>query len=315
MIDVPDFAKLDPGGDTAVAIGVFDGVHRGHYSLLSQLRQVADDRGLLASVVSFKNHPVTVLRPEVDVSYLMPVERRVELLGNANVDLVVPLTFTRELAELTAHQFVEALHRQLNMRHLIVGPDFALGKGRTGTIKVLRQLGEEMGFQVTEVDGMLLGGDRVSSTEVRRLLSEGAVSEANDLLGRFFRLAGEVVKGDQRGRMLGFPTANLDVGLQMALPADGIYSTIATVGSEKYASATSIGLRPTFDATGRTIETFIIDFEADIYGVEVAIDFVERIRPELAFESVDELIVQMNKDVDQAAKTTTAHMHSAQVRP
>ncbi len=315
MIEVPDFAKLDPGGDTAVSIGVVDGVHRGLYSLLSQLREVADERGLLASVVSFKNHPVTVLRPEVDVSYLMPVERRVELLGDANVDLVIPLTFTRELAELTAHQFVEALHRQLNMRHLIVGPDFALGKGRTGTIKVLRQLGEEIGFQVTEADGMLLGGDRVSSTEVRRLLSEGAVSEANDLLGRLFRLAGEVVKGDQRGRMLGFPTANLDVGLQMALPADGIYSTIATVGSEKYASATSIGLRPTFDATGRTIETFIIDFESDIYGVEVAIDFVERIRPELAFESVDELIDQMNKDVDQAAKTTTDYMHSDQVRP
>ena len=186
------------------------------------------------------------------------------------------------------------------MRHLVAGPDFALGKGRAGTLDVLRGLGAELGFEVTEADPSVAGGVRVSSTETRRRLTEGAVDQAAELLGRPFRLTGEVVQGDQRGRALGYPTANLKIAPHMALPADGIYATLAHVGGRVLPSATSVGVRPTFEVAGRTVEAFILDFDEDIYGVEVSIDFVERIRPELQFDSVEALIERMDQDVEQA---------------
>ena len=299
MSDLPDFSGAIPPRPAAVTIGVFDGVHRGHLGLLAQLRSAAAARGLGTAVVTFKNHPLTVLRPEVDVTYLMPFERRLELLEAAKVDRVVPIDFTREVSQLTAREFVTALHDRLAMRHLVAGPDFALGKGRAGTLDVLRGLGAEIGFEVTEADPSVAGGVRVSSTETRRRLTEGAVGQAAELLGRPFRLTGEVVKGDQRGRALGFPTANIKTPPHMALPADGIYATFALVGGRVLPSATNIGVVPTFEVAGRTVETFIFDFDEDIYGAEVSIDFVERIRPELQFDSVEALIEQMDRDVEQ----------------
>ena len=300
MSDLPDFAGAAPDRPAAVTIGVFDGVHRGHLGLLAQLRSAAAARELATAVVTFKNHPLTVLRPAIDVTYLMPFERRLELLEAADVDHVVPIDFTREISQLTAREFVTALRDRLSMRHLVAGPDFALGKGRAGTLDVLRELGAELGFEVTEADPSVAGGVRVSSTETRRRLTEGAVDQAAELLGRPFRLTGEVVKGDQRGRALGYPTANLKVGPQMALPADGIYATLAHVGGRVLPSATNVGVLPTFEVSGRTVETFILDFDEDIYGAEVSIDFIERIRPEARFDSVEALIEQMDRDVEQA---------------
>ena len=298
MSDLPDFAGATPARPAAVTIGVFDGVHRGHLGLLAQLRAAAAS-GLATAVVTFRNHPLTVLRPEIDVTYLMPFERRLELLEGADVDHVVPIDFTHELSQLSAREFVTLLRDRLSMRHLVAGPDFALGKGRAGTLDVLRGLGADLGFEVTEADPSVAGGVRVSSTETRKRLAEGAVGDAAELLGRPFRLTGEVVKGDQRGRALGFPTANLKIAPQMALPADGIYATLAHVGGRALASATSIGVRPTFETAGRTVEAFILDFDEDIYGAEVSIDFIERIRPEARFDSVEALIEQMDKDVEQ----------------
>lgn len=299
MSDLPDFAGATPARPAAITIGVFDGVHRGHLGLLAQLRAAAGG-DLATAVVTFKNHPLTVLRPEIDVTYLMPFERRLELLEAADVDHVVPIDFTHEISQLTAREFVTALRDRLSMRHLVAGPDFALGKGRAGTLGVLRDLGGEIGFEVTEADPSVAGDVRVSSTETRHCLTEGAVDRAAELLGRPFRLTGEVVKGDQRGRALGFPTANLKIAPQMALPADGIYATLAHAGGRVLPSATSVGVRPTFEVAGRTVETFILDFDEDLYGTEVSIDFIERIRPELQFDSVDALIEQMDRDVEQA---------------
>ena len=299
MSDLPDFTGATPARPAAVTIGVFDGVHRGHLGLLAQLRAAAA-RELATAVVTFKNHPLTVLRPEIDVTYLMPFERRLELLEAAGVDRVVPIDFTQEISQLTAREFVTALRDRLSMRHLVAGPDFALGKGRAGTLDVLRGLGAELGFEVTEADPSVAGGVRVSSTETRRRLTEGTVDQAAELLGRPFRLTGEVVQGDQRGRALGYPTANLKIAPHMALPADGIYATLAHVGGRVLPSATSVGVRPTFEVAGRTVETFILDFDEDLYGAEVSIDFVERIRPELQFDSVEALIERMDQDVEQA---------------
>ncbi len=300
MSDLPDFTGATPARPAAVTIGVFDGVHRGHLGLLAQLRSAAAARELATAVVTFKNHPLTVLRPEIDVTYLMPFERRLALLEAADVDHVVPIEFTQAISQLTAREFVTALRDRLSMRHLVAGPDFALGKGRAGTLDVLRDLGGELGFEVTEADPSVAGGVRVSSTETRRRLTEGAVGEAAELLGRPFRLTGEVVKGDQRGRALGFPTANLKIAPQMALPADGIYATLAHVGERVLPSATNVGVLPTFEVSGRTVETFILDFDEDLYGAEVSIDFIERIRPEAQFDSVEALIEQMDRDVEQA---------------
>ena len=303
-----ELARVAPGRATAVTIGVFDGVHRGHRHLVSLLRARAEEEGLATVALTFNPHPRTVVRPGIAVTYLSSLEERVELLQALGLDAVGVLAFTSELAQLSARDFLALLAEELQMKLLMVGPDFALGRNRSGTVSVMRQIGEELGFAVEVAPLLAEDDEKVGSTAVRVALSEGDVERVARLLGRPFSLRGPIVTGDKRGRTLGFPTANIAIGLDHALPAYGIYVTRAYVRENTYESCTSIGIRPTFDVEPRpTVETFIIDFDGDIYGEEMRIEVLSRLRGELKFDSVEELVAQMHRDIDQTRAYFRAH--------
>ncbi len=295
-----ELARHTPSRPTLLTIGVFDGVHRGHLRLLGHLAARAREKGCLAGVVTFKTHPEKVLGRRDTLPWICTLQERVRLLKAAGADVVAPVTFTRGVAKLTARDFVLLLKENLNMCGLVLGPDFALGRGRQGSPDYLQQLGDELGFRVEVVKPARLDGEVISSSAIRQLLAEGHIYKVNEMLGRYFRLEGRVAPGDRRGRMLGFPTANLKVQPEQAMPRDGIYATIAHPGNRVLPSVTNIGVRPTFDGLQRLIETFIFDFSEDIYRRKLTIELVARLRDEMKFKSAGELKEQMAKDGEQA---------------
>jgi len=300
MLIEKELAEAEPQRETALAIGVFDGLHLGHQHLIEKLKQEATRDGLLSGVVTFRHHPRLVLLPEIDLTYLTSLSERIRLLGSLGAELIVTLSFTPELAQLSAREFVALLKRYLKMRALVIGPDFALGRGRSGDVSKLQALGEEFKFSVEVVPPMVLQGQVVSSTAIRRALSQGDIRKASELLGRRFRLTGQVAKGDERGKTLGFPTANIVPNPEQALPADGVYATLALLGQKVYRSVTNIGVRPTFGGGQRLIEVHLLDFEGgELYGQELEIELVEQLRGEIGFASVEELKAQMMRDVKQ----------------
>jgi riboflavin kinase/FMN adenylyltransferase len=288
--------------NTALTIGVFDGVHRGHLHLLGVLRERAAMRGLAAGVITLHPHPALVLNPRASVAYLTSLEERVRLLRLSGVDFVLPLTFTPEVARLSAEEFVAALRDRLQMRFLLVGPDFALGRGRTGDAAALSKIGEKMGFEVEPLAPLVENGLVVSSSASRDALEAGDVDTVNRLLGRPFSLHGPVVRGVERGRIIGFPTANVAIGSGLALPPFGVYVTRADIDGTGYASVTNIGRRPTFDNGERTVEVHIMDFERDLYGKEIRVDVLKRLRGEVRFDNAEALSEQIRKDVAEARR-------------
>jgi riboflavin kinase/FMN adenylyltransferase len=293
-----ELARIAPGRDAAVTIGKFDGVHRGHQHLIARLIERARAESLASVVIVLYPSPATVLRPGTAVNYLTSLEERLELLRQLGPDSVGILPFTSEMAQLSARDFAALLTEELRMRLLFIGPDFALGRNREGTAGALRRIGGELGFSVETADLLAQDGEKVGSSAVRQALAAGDAEEVARLLGRPFSLRGPVVQGAHRGAGLGFPTANIAIGLDRALPDFGVYVTRAYVREGEYQSCTNIGVRPTFDSEPRpTVEAFIIDFDGDIYGQEVRIDLLHRLRDELKFESVDELVAQMHRDI------------------
>lgn len=288
-----------PARDTVLTVGVFDGVHRGHQYLVSRLKKQAEEHGLLSGVVTFREHPEQTVSPQTRLPFLTSLDRRIELLKEQGIDLVCVLSFTPELARLTARQFVALLQKHLRMKRLVIGHDFALGKDREGNARVLRVLGKEMGFTVTEVTAKLINGEVVSSTAIRQALAEGDMTRVHRLIGRYFSLQGRVVSGDHLGAKLGFPTANLELDPAQAIPADGVYATRTHIDGKVYPSMTNIGTRPTFGVHKRTIEVYIMDFQGDLYGQELRIDIIDRVRNEQRFASPEELQRQMAEDVKQ----------------
>ena len=285
-------------GDTALTIGVFDGVHRGHTHLISQLADEAASKGLLAGVVTFREHPAAVLSPNFQARYLTSLEDRLDLLNKTSIDLTVPITFDRALASLGAQEFISLLQEHLRMVSLVVGPDFAMGRKREGTIERLAKLGDEMGFALKVVDGLQdARGETVRSTTVRTALAEGDVERVADLLGRRFTLTGPVVSGEGRGGKLGIPTANIAPPGGMAVPGDGIYAAYAHLDDHALQAAVSIGDNPTFGGQERTIEPFILDFDEDLYGKTLKLEFVQRLREQVKFDTVDALMKQIDRDV------------------
>jgi riboflavin kinase/FMN adenylyltransferase len=228
------------------------------------------------------------------------LEERVALLKKLGVSFVIPLNFTRELAQTTAREFVMALQRYLRMKSLIVGSDFALGRNREGNPVVLFELGGELGFSVHVVPPLVQDGEIVSSTAIRQALAKGHLAKVRNMLGRPYRLSGPVVHGAERGKGLGFPTANLHVNSNQGLPEDGVYATRTYIGGEAYPSVTNVGTCPTFGQQERTVEAYILDKEMKLYNQEIKIDFLERIREERCFVSPEALAAQINKDVERA---------------
>ena len=295
-----DLAHISPTHDSALTIGVFDGVHRGHRHLIAALVEEARASGLLAGVVTFKNHPVTVLRPGTRVRFLTDVAERSRLLKELGVDFVAAVGFDPALARLSSHKFLRVLVRDLRMRKLVVGPDFAMGRDRDGSVETLPGIASDIGFEFKSVDLVTDPSGIVKSTAIRKRIADGEVSGAARLLGRNFSVQGIVVEGQKRGRELGFPTANLDVDSDLIIPSDGIYATWAHLESGSHMAATSIGLRPTFDdGENRTIEAFLLDFSEDLYGRTLRLEFVQRLRGEEKYDTVEALLEQMDKDVQQ----------------
>jgi riboflavin kinase/FMN adenylyltransferase len=292
-----ELASITPEKDMCLTIGVFDGVHLGHKYLISQLKDYAQQHNLLSGVITFRQHPREVLSPRVKLPYLTNLAEKVRLLKLEGVDSVIALSFSWEMAGLGARKFVELLKKYLRLSGLVIGPDFALGRGREGNNDALRELGEEMSFSVTIVAPFKTKGEVVSSTAIRKALAEGDMKRATALIGRLFSLQGRVTAGDRRGASLGYPTVNLDVEPKQALPADGVYATWVCIDDQAYQSMTNIGWRPTFNGRGRTVETYIVNYEGSLYGQELRIDFVERLRDEKRFDRVEELKKQVAEDV------------------
>jgi riboflavin kinase/FMN adenylyltransferase len=298
-----ELRRFASGRPTALTIGNFDGVHRGHQHLVRFLIVRAHALNLAAGVVTLYPDPARVLRPQEPAQYLTSLEERLELLHGLALDFVVPLTFTSELAELSPRSFITLLREQLDMRMLLMGPDNAFGRNREATPAAVTALGQEMGFSVEVLPGPLGDPDlTISSTSIRAALAAGDVETVAKQLGRPYSLRGPVVKGDRLGRTFGFPTANIGVTADRALPAFGIYATWAYVGEARYPSATSIGIRPTVGGTNVTVETYIIDFEGDLYDEILRIELVTRMRPEVKFSSVEAMQDQIARDVAQARR-------------
>lgn len=290
-------ASVAPSKGTVVTVGVFDGVHHGHRHLLRQVVEAAGDQ-YLPTVVTFSNRPITVLSPGTEPSYLTTLDQRVGLIKQQGIELVVCLEFTLEMAQVTAADFAKLLAESLNMKGLILGPDSALGKDRKGDLTFMKEQGEQLGFWARTVETLEIEGQPVKSRRIREAVASGNMAICPGLLGRNHDLSGVVVVGDQRGRTLGFPTANIEVDPQLLLPGDGIYATWAIIDGKRHQSATSIGIRPTFGLTQRLVEVFIMDFSEDLYGKTVGVEFVKKVRDQEKFDGLDELIKQINQDVD-----------------
>lgn len=301
MDDIP--AGLPP---TSVTIGTFDGVHRGHRVLLD--RCVADaTRGLLPVAVTFDPHPMSIVRPGHAPALLTSVPQRLELFERAGIEGVLVIPFTAELAAESAEDFARiVLAEALGARHVVVGRNFRFGHRARGDVALLERVGQTLGFQVTIVELQPLAGDVVvSSTAIRALIAAGDMVGTAQALGHLYRLSGRVVTGDRRGRDLGFPTANLEIPHEMAVPGDGVYAGRFHVPAESpqwRPAAISVGTNPTFDGTTRRIEAYVIDAPDgyDVYGHRADVEFVDRIRGMQRFDSVDELVMQMGDDVARA---------------
>jgi len=292
-----ELAKLSPDKDMLLTIGVFDGVHLGHRYLISQLKELARQQGLHSGVVTFRQHPQKVLPPQTRLPFLTSLAQRTKLLENEGVEAIITLSFTPELARLSARQFLGLLQKYLRMRGVVIGPDFALGQNREGNTETLRRLGQEMGFSVTVVSPITIDGEVVSSTAIRKALAQGNMKQVQNLLGRPFSLHGRVVPGARRGAGLGFPTANVDIDPEQALPPDGVYISQAHIDNQVYPAMTNIGKNPTFDASERTVEAYLLDYHGDLYGQELTVDFIERLRDEKKFDTPEELKKQIAEDV------------------
>ncbi len=295
-----ELARYVPSGDTVITIGVFDGVHKGHMHLLRHLREEARRLGASSCVLTFVNHPRTVLRPGSEVKRITTLEQRTLLFKGAGTDIVVPLTFDEGMSNIRARDFVDALRKHLHMKGMVVGPNFAMGYQREGTPKILAAIGQESGFSMRVVEPLRSRDQMISSSAIRDCISRGDVALAAKMLDRPFSLSCKVIRGDGKGKELGFPTANLEIPEDMAVPGDGVYVTWANVEGGRFMSATSIGIRPTFGVNARTVEAFLMDFQGNLYGKETSLEFLQRLRDELRFDTVEDLKAQMARDVEQA---------------
>lgn len=310
---IGDLSKADLRQETILTIGAFDGVHRGHQALIRAVVERAHATDRLATLITFHPHPGVVLAPDRAPRNLTTPAEKMALLEGLGLDLVVLLPFSREVAATPARDFMEKVSSQLRLRELWIGADFALGRNREGDVSLLRELGRDLGYEVHAFEPILGTGEIISSSRIRLLLAEGRVEEASGLLGRYPSLSGNVVMGAQRGRELGFPTANLQVRSEKAVPADGVYAVFAVLGTERFPAVANIGVRPSFDNGLRTVETHILGFDRDIYGCDLVVEFVRRLRDERRFEDIDDLVAQIEQDSQTAWRILGRELQKAGV--
>lgn len=301
-----DALEPQPGG-SVVTIGTFDGLHLGHRNLVARAMDKAADTGATSAVITWDRHPAATLRPDKMPPLISNQGRKIELIEEMGVDAVVVLPFDERLSHLSPEEFARGvLAAGLDTRHVYVGHDWRFGHRAAGDVPLLASLGEELGFEVEGVSLQTVAGEPVSSSRVRKVIADGDMASARALLGRPFDLDGVVVRGAARGKSLGFPTANLDAEPHLARPPIGVYAGMARVNGFKYQAAINIGVNPTFGGERGTspvnIEAYLLDFENEIYGETVRLEFWQRLRDEQKFDSAEALVEQMHRDVGETRR-------------
>ena len=297
------FASIEiQDGPTVATVGTFDGVHLGHQALLKQLQCEAKARSAISVALVFKEQPRAFIKPDFNVSYICNLKTRRNILMEIGIDQIIELDFGTAIQKLSAEQFVCELQHLFGLNALIVGPNAKIGFDRLGIEKL--SLSKKLSnVDFIEAPPKIVNGCAVSSSAIRNAIVKGHCESAAIMLGRNYSISGVIIEGDRRGRELGFPTANIQPDSTITVPGNGIYATIVEINGKSHKAATSIGVRPTFETSGvRTIETFILDYDGDLYGQQMQIEFISRTRSEIAFESTEKLITQMNKDVDEVRK-------------
>lgn len=286
---------------TVLTIGVFDGLHLGHQALIGEAVSAARREGVLAAGLTFFPSPEVVLRGQ-EAQYLLLPEERAEVMLSLELDLVIITEFSVTMAGMGAEEFMQRLAYSFGPREVWVGEDFALGRAREGDLTALAALGRKLGYRLCVLPRRRVGGEVASSTLVRRYLDGGRVDRVAALLGRPYSVCGTIVRGDGRGRHLGYPTANVAVHPQKRLPADGVYCAWLEHGGKRLPAVVNIGLRPTFGAGARTVEAHLLGFDGDLYGHRVQVTFLERLRGEIRFASPDQLMAQLAHDIEVAQR-------------
>lgn len=319
-----DIDQAHSAGPTFLTVGNFDGLHRGHQALLRRMQQLADagERGgrfatrPQTGIVTFDPHPLAVLRPEHMPLLLSTPQERLVLAARFGIDIGVIQTFTPALARLDARAFMNLLKQHLQLAALVVGPDFALGRNRSGDLATLKSLGEELNYELHIIEPFAQQEKTVRSSTIRQALYEGDVATAADLLGYFYQVTGLVVAGDRRGRQIGIPTANIQTAPTKLLPADGVYATLVTLEAEgvqtRYQSVTNLGVRPTVGGLHRRLETHLLNFPPaglsdNLYDQVLRIEFLARLRGEQRFSGLEALVAQIHSDIAQAQQIFQQH--------
>ncbi len=295
-----ELAGLKPKSETALTIGVFDGVHLGHRRLLGVLNDKAESNDFVSGVITFRQHPLSLLKPEAIPPFITNLPQKIKLLKDEGVDFIITLPFTFELAQTGARHFLSLLKKNLKMSELVLGQDFTLGRNQEGDADLLADISRDMHFELTIVPHLKIDSEIVSSTAIRKALADGDIIKVNKMLGRHFSLEGRIISGGGKGTEIGFPTANIDVEPLRAIPADGVYACRIFLDGCKYNSVTNIGKCPTFGKDERTIEIHIMDFEGDLYRRELKVDIIDRLRSEKCFSNSEELKKQIARDIKQA---------------
>ncbi len=292
----------EPFSAPAVTIGNFDGVHLGHQALFCKVVELASKRGGDTVAITFDPHPLVVLRPASPPKMICTFEHKAELISRSGIEHLISISFTPELARTPAREFVEkVLHRTIGVKDLVVGYDYAFGKGREGDAKFLEEMGKELGFKVHVIPPYRVDGTIVSSTKIRELVSKGEMRKVAAMLGRFYQIRGVVQKGKRRGGpLVGFPTANLHIYPHDLCPKEGVYVVQVIHDLCCYGGVVNIGTNPTFGDTGLVAEVHIFDFDKTIYGHRIKVNFIQRLRDEKRFPSVEALSAQISRDVEQA---------------
>lgn len=300
--------------ESVITIGNFDGVHRGHMALLRHLKQQSQKRALPSVVVTFEPHPLVLLSPETTPPLITTYEQKASLIADEEIDCLAVIGFTHPFSMISAESFVrDVLRGSLGMRHIIIGHDYAFGRDRQGDYHTLALMSEEYGFTLEDIDPVGENDLVFSSSLVRRMVSDGDVAGASRILGRYHVVAGHVTHGREVGRQLGFPTANI-VTRNELIPPDGVYAVLVAVGDEVYQGACNIGTKPTFSDGKRSIEVFLLDYSGLLYGRELAICFVERIRGEKKFPRIEALIQAIRQDV-LSTRTILETVDSSMIKP
>lgn len=298
MIVIDDIIINNKESDNYVALGSFDGLHYGHLSLVRKTVQVAREKNGKSMVFTYKNHPKTIIRPDSVPKLIMDLDTKLEYLDEENVDIVVLRSFTKEFMSMEAEDFIRLLCEDYNVKGIVVGFNFRFGHKNLGDIELLRNLQRKYGYELYIVEPYTYKGEAISSTRIRNSILDGDVSEATNMLSKPYLIKGKVVYGKQLGRTVGIPTANLEFNNKMVLPSKGVYYTNVKYEGKVFKGLTSVGYNPTVNGTKLTVETFILNFDKMIYGEEIKVYFVEKIRDEIKFESLNKLVEQIKKDED-----------------